>query len=103
MFFSYSDFLQLSETLRIWYAKQCDLTKTMRNRISAFYQMPWILLDVSNIDQFLFTHKVSGGKLRMYPELEGREIFIDPILDRLLLFWSDRRNPHQVEPSYDIR
>ncbi|XP_051790201.1 prolyl hydroxylase EGLN2 [Erpetoichthys calabaricus] len=47
--------------------------------------------------------KVHGGMLQIYPE--GRTVVanIDPIFDRLLIFWSDRRNPHEVKPSYATR
>ena len=40
--------------------------------------------------------------LKLYPGGKG-EVKILPKLDRLLLFWSDRRNPHEVEPSHDVR
>lgn len=47
--------------------------------------------------------KVHGGILQIYPE--GRPVVanIEPIFDRLLIFWSDRRNPHQVKPAYATR
>ncbi|XP_077192785.1 prolyl hydroxylase EGLN2-like isoform X4 [Paroedura picta] len=47
--------------------------------------------------------KVHGGILQIYPE--GRPVVanIEPIFDRLLLFWSDRRNPHEVKPAYTTR
>ena len=42
--------------------------------------------------------EVNGGLFRMYPE--GSEpVEIEPILDRLLIFWSDKRNPHEVLPT----
>lgn len=28
---------------------------------------------------------------------------IEPLFDRLLFFWSDRRNPHEVQPAYKTR
>ncbi|VEN60492.1 unnamed protein product [Callosobruchus maculatus] len=28
---------------------------------------------------------------------------IEPLFDRLLFFWSDRRNPHEVQPAYQTR
>ncbi len=28
---------------------------------------------------------------------------IEPLFDRLLIFWSDRRNPHEVKPAYATR
>lgn len=47
--------------------------------------------------------KVHGGILQIFPE--GRPVVanIEPIFDRLLIFWSDRRNPHQVKPAYATR
>lgn len=47
--------------------------------------------------------KVHGGMLQLYPE--GRNVVanIDPLFDRLLIFWSDRRNPHEVKPAYATR
>ncbi|XP_068689110.1 prolyl hydroxylase EGLN3-like isoform X3 [Montipora foliosa] len=44
-----------------------------------------------------------GGILKLYPGGGEQAVRILPILDRLLLFWSDRRNPHEVEPSHDVR
>jgi hypoxia-inducible factor prolyl hydroxylase len=38
-----------------------------------------------------------GGLLRIYPEGSDRVANIEPKFDRLLFFWSDRRNPHEVE------
>ncbi|KAL1488001.1 hypothetical protein ABEB36_015379 [Hypothenemus hampei] len=47
----------------------------------------------------------SGGLLRIFPEgwREDKVADIEPIFDRLLFFWSDRRNPHEVQPAYDTR
>ncbi|XP_066514786.1 prolyl hydroxylase EGLN2 [Hoplias malabaricus] len=47
--------------------------------------------------------KVHGGLLQLYPE--GRNVVanIEPLFDRLLIFWSDRRNPHEVKPAYARR
>ncbi|XP_006901012.1 PREDICTED: egl nine homolog 2 [Elephantulus edwardii] len=47
--------------------------------------------------------KVHGGLLQIFPE--GRPVVanIEPLFDRLLVFWSDRRNPHQVKPAYATR
>ena len=41
--------------------------------------------------------------LKLYPGGGEEYVKILPKLDRLLLFWSDRRNPHEVEPSHDVR
>ncbi|XP_061072936.1 prolyl hydroxylase EGLN2 [Conger conger] len=47
--------------------------------------------------------KVHGGLLQIYPE--GRNVVanIEPLFDRLLIFWSDRRNPHEVKPAFATR
>lgn len=47
--------------------------------------------------------QVHGGLLQIYPE--GRNVVanIEPFFDRLLIFWSDRRNPHEVKPAYSTR
>ncbi|XP_061101159.1 egl nine homolog 3 isoform X1 [Conger conger] len=47
--------------------------------------------------------KEHGGVLRIFPEGKSYVADIEPIFDRLLLFWSDRRNPHEVQPSYSTR
>ncbi|KAH9519619.1 Egl nine 3 [Bulinus truncatus] len=44
-----------------------------------------------------------GGLLRIYPEGSDRVASIEPKFDRLLFFWSDRRNPHEVEQSFKER
>ncbi|KAL3285940.1 hypothetical protein HHI36_000458 [Cryptolaemus montrouzieri] len=45
-----------------------------------------------------------GGLLRIFPENESNTVAdIAPLFDRLLFFWSDRQNPHEVQPSYDTR
>ena len=41
--------------------------------------------------------------MKIYPGGSEDAVRILPKLDRLLLFWSDRRNPHEVEPSHDVR
>ncbi|XP_073735157.1 egl nine homolog 1 isoform X2 [Callorhinus ursinus] len=47
--------------------------------------------------------KVSGGILRIFPEGKAQFADIEPKFDRLLFFWSDRRNPHEVQPAYSTR
>ncbi|MBN3300983.1 EGLN3 protein, partial [Amia calva] len=47
--------------------------------------------------------KEHGGVLRIFPEGKSYVADIEPIFDRLLFFWSDRRNPHEVQPSYATR
>lgn len=40
-----------------------------------------------------------GGVLRIYPEGMNKVANIEPLFDRMLFFWSDRRNPHEVMPA----
>lgn len=47
--------------------------------------------------------KEHGGILRIFPEGKSYVADIEPLFDRLLFFWSDRRNPHEVQPSYSTR
>uniref|UniRef100_A0A8D1RJ68 hypoxia-inducible factor-proline dioxygenase n=5 Tax=Sus scrofa TaxID=9823 RepID=A0A8D1RJ68_PIG len=47
--------------------------------------------------------KLHGGILRIFPEGKSFIADVEPIFDRLLFFWSDRRNPHEVQPSYATR
>uniref|UniRef100_A0A1I7U6Z6 Fe2OG dioxygenase domain-containing protein n=1 Tax=Caenorhabditis tropicalis TaxID=1561998 RepID=A0A1I7U6Z6_9PELO len=44
-----------------------------------------------------------GGTLRLYPETSMTPMDIDPRADRLVFFWSDRRNPHEVMPVFRPR
>lgn len=44
----------------------------------------------------------SGGLLRMFPE-NLPVVDIAPQFDRILFFWSDRRNPHEVQPAHRTR
>ena len=44
-----------------------------------------------------------GGLLRIFPEGKAQYADIEPKFDRLLFFWSDRRNPHEVQPAYATR
>uniref|UniRef100_A0A8C4N5K2 hypoxia-inducible factor-proline dioxygenase n=1 Tax=Eptatretus burgeri TaxID=7764 RepID=A0A8C4N5K2_EPTBU len=47
--------------------------------------------------------KTKGGLLRIFPEGKSQYADVEPKFDRLLFFWSDRRNPHEVQPAYDTR
>uniref|UniRef100_A0A1A8Q227 hypoxia-inducible factor-proline dioxygenase n=1 Tax=Nothobranchius rachovii TaxID=451742 RepID=A0A1A8Q227_9TELE len=47
--------------------------------------------------------KKQGGLLQIYPEGKNVVAKIEPLFDRLLIFWSDRRNPHEVKPAYATR
>ncbi|XP_060797793.1 egl nine homolog 1-like isoform X2 [Neoarius graeffei] len=47
--------------------------------------------------------KEHGGILRIFPDGKAQFADIEPIFDRLLFFWSDRRNPHEVQPAYATR
>ncbi|XP_031634044.1 egl nine homolog 3 [Contarinia nasturtii] len=45
----------------------------------------------------------SGGSLRIFPEHGMGVADIEPKFDRIIFFWSDRRNPHEVQPSHRTR
>ncbi|KAM4628007.1 uncharacterized protein egln2 isoform 1-T2 [Polymixia lowei] len=47
--------------------------------------------------------KEQGGLLQIYPEGKNVVANLEPLFDRLLIFWSDRRNPHEVKPAYATR
>ncbi|KAF5885698.1 egl nine 1-like [Clarias magur] len=47
--------------------------------------------------------KEHGGILRIFPDGKAQFADIEPLFDRLVFFWSDRRNPHEVQPSYSTR
>ncbi|KAH3846764.1 egl nine homolog 1-like [Dreissena polymorpha] len=47
--------------------------------------------------------KNDGGLLRIFPEGANKVANVEPKFDRLLFFWSDRRNPHEVLPAYRTR
>ncbi|KAM3594134.1 uncharacterized protein V6R79_002838 [Siganus canaliculatus] len=47
--------------------------------------------------------KEHGGVLRIFPEGKSYVADVKPLFDRLLLFWSDCRNPHEVQPSFATR
>lgn len=44
-----------------------------------------------------------GGMLRLYPESSSTPVNIEPYGDRLVFFWSDLRNPHEVLPVFRNR
>lgn len=44
-----------------------------------------------------------GGVLRIFPQGKPYVADIEPLFDRLMMFWSDRRNPHEVQPAYAPR
>ncbi|CAG7730512.1 unnamed protein product [Allacma fusca] len=48
--------------------------------------------------------KENGGLLRIFPEGWTNQVAdIEPLFDRVLFFWSDRRNPHEVQPAFKTR
>lgn len=47
--------------------------------------------------------ETDGGLLRIFPEGQETVANIVPKFDRLLFFWSDRRNPHEVQAAKKCR
>ncbi|XP_038072562.1 egl nine homolog 1-like [Patiria miniata] len=47
--------------------------------------------------------KTMGGSLQLYPREHDMMASVDPIFNRLIFFWSDRRNPHEVMPAFNTR
>ncbi|KAL7297168.1 hypothetical protein TKK_0009585 [Trichogramma kaykai] len=53
-----------------------------------------------------WNRETDGGVLRIFPEGEfwrDNVADIEPLFDRILFFWSDRRNPHEVQPAFTTR
>ncbi|KAH3855019.1 hypothetical protein DPMN_097578 [Dreissena polymorpha] len=44
-----------------------------------------------------------GGLLRIFPANTDDYVDVAPVANRLLFFWSDRRNPHEVQPAFKTR
>lgn len=42
-------------------------------------------------------------RFRIFPEHGGTVADIEPKFDRIIFFWSDRRNPHEVQPAHRTR
>lgn len=49
-----------------------------------------------NVSFFFCSH-------RIFPEHGGTVADIEPKFDRIIFFWSDRRNPHEVQPAHRTR
>ena len=54
-------------------------------------------------DIIMFILQKHGGMLQIFPEGKNVVANIEPLFDRLLIFWSDRRNPHEVKPAFATR
>ena len=59
----------------------------------------WILL--KNFNCFHFW--MGRARNRIFPEHGSTVADIEPKFDRIIFFWSDRRNPHEVQPSHRTR
>ena len=81
---------------------QQKLEPTGLHSIVAFYLQP-----CSPVTIFICCYtflKEDGGALKIYSTyVPGVVANIDPIFDRVIFFWSDRRNPHEVMPAYKER
>ncbi|XP_020895082.1 hypoxia-inducible factor prolyl hydroxylase [Exaiptasia diaphana] len=48
--------------------------------------------------------ETDGGILRLFPGgIRRKTVNVEPLFDRLLFFWSDRRTPHEVTPAFKPR
>ena len=56
-----------------------------------------------NKAELCFYFQESGGQLRIFPLAGPDPVDIEPIFDRLFVFWSDKRSPHEVLPAYAER
>ncbi|XP_075679774.1 HIF prolyl hydroxylase [Dermatophagoides pteronyssinus] len=51
-----------------------------------------------------YSRERDGGVLRLFPQMnDGIVADIEPRFNRVIFFWSDRRNPHEVMPSTRMR
>lgn len=75
------------------YVKHVDNPNRDGRCITAIYYL--------NVDWDVNT---SGGLLRIFPRGCNDQVAnIEPVFDRILFFWSDRRNPHEVQPAHRTR
>ena len=44
-----------------------------------------------------------GGCLRLHPNQDPSYVILEPVADRLVMFWSNERTPHEVMPPYRKR
>jgi len=61
------------------------------------------LFSITGLFLLVLLFQEHGGLLRIFPEGKAQFADIEPRFDRLLLFWSDRRNPHEVQPAFATR
>ena len=52
---------------------------------------------------FVYNMQKHGGMLRILPSGGDSYVDVAPTANRLLFFWSDRRNPHEVHPAHRTR
>lgn len=68
-----------------------------RRFIKVVPSLPQFLAFINNFSKFpLFLS-------RIFPEHGMGVADIEPKFDRIIFFWSDRRNPHEVQPSHRTR
>lgn len=79
------------------YRKHYDNANKNGRRLTLIYY-------VGNVDNELYNKSICKGELRIYDQ-EPKQTYVDvePVADRLVLFYSDMRCPHEVLPvcSYD--
>lgn len=61
------------------------------------------ILQLSDLLVLTLYFQAYGGQLRLFPFASKECVDIDPVYDRLAVFWSDRRTPHEVLPAFHQR
>ncbi|XP_015190605.1 PREDICTED: hypoxia-inducible factor prolyl hydroxylase isoform X2 [Polistes dominula] len=87
--------------------RQCPNIAMLISRVDAVIMKANKMTNNGKMGEYLINGrtKTNGGLLRIFPEgwSGARVADIEPIFDRILFFWSDRRNPHEVQPAYKTR
>lgn len=60
----------------------------------------WVVALHHSYSPSQFPLQRDGGVLRLFPQMnDGIVAEIEPLFNRVIFFWSDRRNPHEVMPA----
>ncbi|XP_067208352.1 egl nine homolog 1 isoform X3 [Linepithema humile] len=86
--------------------QQCQNIGMLISQVDAIIMRANKMHDNGKIGNYTITGrtKENGGLLRIFPEGWRDQVAdIEPLFDRILFFWSDRRNPHEVQPAFKTR